>query len=92
MFEFDSDLFVLEKNFNQSLILVSSLFFKNNKYILARFFIFYDFIDLIIKLSFILPKKERETQSKTKKKKKGPDRGLNPEPLAPNSRIISLDH
>ena len=27
-----------------------------------------------------------------KKKKIGPDRGLNPEPLAPKARIIPLDH
>ncbi len=27
-----------------------------------------------------------------KNKKNGPDRGLNPEPLAPKARIIPLDH
>jgi len=27
-----------------------------------------------------------------KKRKNGPDRGLNPEPLAPKARIIPLDH
>ena len=26
------------------------------------------------------------------RKKDGPDRGLNPEPLAPKARIIPLDH
>ena len=71
LLEFDSDLFVFEQNFYQSLILVSSLFFKNKKYILARFFIFNDFIDFIIELSFILPKKNKKQSQRKKIKKKG---------------------
>ncbi len=31
-------------------------------------------------------------KAKETKKKDGPDRGLNPEPLAPKARIIPLDH
>jgi hypothetical protein len=41
----------------------------------------------VIKNDFII-----EPMIKTIKKKDGPDRGLNPEPLAPKARIIPLDH
>ncbi len=40
---------------------------------------------------FVCIQKEFKTMNE-KKKRIGPDRGSNPEPLAPKARIIPLDH